>query len=619
MLIKHKLTFNTAIFILSMLAMLALINLSSSALQKDIKTAQKIDQIKVDILQLRRNEKDFIMRKESKYLDKFNQRIAILNTDINKLDKELQSIDVSSAETLQLKQILAEYQQNFTTLVNSQQRIGFDPQSGLYGKLREAVHKAEKVIGEQDYHALSAMLMLRRNEKDFMLRLDDKYVQKFQNNFEKLESIISTSDLPLSQKSMINAALKTYHNAFLDLVKEQRKFGYRADEGLQNEIRNTVHKVDTLSAELVTKIDHAIVDYISFINQLTYIIFALAIIIATLISLFLGKSIISTITLIKDSMVKAAETNDLTINIKSKSNDELAEMADAFNNMMAHFLQLITSVKQTINSVNSATETLVANIQQANSGVASQMQETDMVATAVTQMLATIEEIASNTTDAADKAQHTNHNAGKGMQSVELTIKQISQLTDKLSRSECVVNELAKDSETIGTVLNVIRGIAEQTNLLALNAAIEAARAGEQGRGFAVVADEVRSLASRTQESTKEIEDIIDRLQARTQNIVTLITECRNEGEESSCQADEAGLMLTEIKSDVLNIADMTTAIATAIQEQSAVASEVNHHVVSIRDVAEIASGSARQNEQKSAVLSEQAQTLNNEIQRFTI
>ncbi len=619
MLIKHKLTINTAGFILSMIAMLLLINFSSSSLQKDIQIVQHLGEIEVNILQLRRHEKDFIMRKDVKQLDKFNQRISILNDDLHHISEQLNSIGVSSTEAMQLNKILAEYQQNFTALVNTQQRIGLDSKSGIYGKLTKAVNEAEKAIGDVDYRALSMMLTLRRNEKNFMLRLEDKYVKNFQDNFQKLDNIIYKSYLPHSQKSTINNALKIYHDAFLALVKEQKKLGFRADQGLQNEMRSTVHKVDDILNTLLTKINSAVVEYVSSINQLTYSIFTFAIILGALISWFIGKGVITSITLIKSSMVEAAETNNLTINIKSKSKDELADMANAFNNMIANFQHLIVSVNQTVGSVNSATETLVDNIQQTNTGVASQMQETDMVATAVTEMVATIEEIASNTTDAADKAQQTNKNAGKGMQGVEVTIQQITVLSEKLVESEAVVNELAKDSQTIGSVLDVIRGIAEQTNLLALNAAIEAARAGEQGRGFAVVADEVRSLASRTQESTKEIENIIGTLQTRTQSIVTLMTECRNEGEESSNQAGEAGRMLEEINSDVVNIMDMTTAIATAIQEQSAVASEVNRHIVSIRDVAETASVSAQQNEQMSGELSQQANALTSEIDRFTI
>lgn len=619
MLIKHKLTINTVVFIISMVAMLLLVNFSSSSLQKDIIIAQNIGKIESNVLQLRRNEKDFIMRKQETYLDSFDSKMSNLNKNIDILADELNQMGVYSNEPQQLKKVLAEYQGHFHAVVSTQKRMGFDSKSGFYGKLTKAVNEAATAIGDVDYRALSLMLTLRRSEKNFMLRLDEKYVKEFQVNFKKLDTVIYKSYLPHSQKSIIYKALESYKKAFLSLVKEQKRLGLRVDQGLQKNMKNSVDEVNKLLNTLIIKVDDTVESYVSSVTQLTYLIFSIAILIGTLISAFLGKNIISAITLIKDSMVRAAKDNDLTVKIDSKNKDELADMAEAFNNMISNIQGLIVSVNQTVGSVNSATDSLAANIQQANVGVASQMQETDMVATAITEMVATVEEIASNTTDTADKAQQTNKNAAKGMVGVEATVTQIAILSQKLSESEVVIDELAKDSQTIGSVLDVIRAIAEQTNLLALNAAIEAARAGEQGRGFAVVADEVRSLASRTQESTREIETIIGTLQSRTQNIVALMTECRNEGEESSVQASAAGQMLEEINSDVVNIMDMTTAIATAIQEQSAVAAEVNRYIVSIRDVTETASESAQQNEHLSDDLSQQADALSGEIKRFII
>ena len=192
-------------------------------------------------------------------------------------------------------------------------------------------------------------------------------------------------------------------------------------------------------------------------------------------------------------------------------------------------------------------------------------------------------------------------------------------MSDSLVNASGVVSQLEIDGETIGSVLDVIRAIAEQTNLLALNAAIEAARAGEQGRGFAVVADEVRSLAQRTQESTSEIEGIINTLQQRTQEVVSIMHQCRSQGSESATQATKAGELLGSITLDVQTIMEMSTQIAVAIDEQSQVASEVNKNVVRIRDIAQSASEHAANNAQTSEEVSAQARVLHSAIDKFKV
>jgi len=287
--------------------------------------------------------------------------------------------------------------------------------------------------------------------------------------------------------------------------------------------------------------------------------------------------------------------------------------------MIGNFRNLVKEVDQSVASVNSTTAHLADTIDITNQGIASQTQETDMVASAATQMACTVEEIAHNTHEAANKAKITHKNSENGKSAVDQTIQQIKILSEKLNSSESSVQELAKDSETIASVLDVIRSIADQTNLLALNAAIEAARAGEQGRGFAVVADEVRTLASRTQDSTQEIEKIINTLQEKTKTIVMLMAECLVQGQESAKQASSAGQLLAEINQDVSSINDMNTAIAVAIEEQSQVASEVNKHVVSIRDVAEQSEESVAQTQLMSKELSQQSDILRKELDRFII
>ncbi|MBA6263881.1 MAG: methyl-accepting chemotaxis protein [Colwellia sp.] len=619
MLIKHKLIANTGILVLSMLFMLGLLNFAMSSLGSDIKIAREIGNIETDILQLRRNEKDFLARKELKYFEQFNQQYNALLKDIIVLDSAYKSIGRDLSELEQLRSVVSDYQELFTTLVDAQKEIGLSPKDGLYGLLRSSVHVVEDSIGTNDYKLLSNMLQLRRNEKDFMLRLDEKYVDRWNNAADTFVEDINSSELSADVKVQIIENLSLYQQAFKDFVAGQKRLGFTAKEGVKGDMRKAVHQVDDILDKLVTLSKNEVVAHTKFVDLVAYSVFFVVLIIAIGFAIFVSRSILSGINQLNETMKRVSDTQDLSLSVSTNSNDEVGEMANSFNDMLGKFRNLITAVNLSVDTVHEATDSLSKNIHLANSGVDSQIQQTDMVATAVTEMVATVDEIANNTNAAASKAEATNNNAISGKEGVTQTIAKIDELSEKLRESENIVHELAKDSDTIGSVLDVIRGIAEQTNLLALNAAIEAARAGEQGRGFAVVADEVRTLASRTQDSTQEIETIISSLQGRTKEIVSHMAICRTQGKDSADQASSAGKMLEEITQDVSTIMEMNTAIASAIQEQSTVASEVNKHVVEIRDVAEQAGQISNQNAQMSEELSQQAAVLNKEVSQFKV
>ena len=619
MLIKHKLIANTAILIFAMVLMLVLLTYASNSLQHDIEVAASIGKIESSVLQLRRNEKDFLARKDLKYFNQFEKNIAGLQQQVRSLEQSFSSSGSSLSEFSAMRSVLTKYNQHFKSLTETQQRIGLNPKDGLYGELRNAVHDVEELIGNDNFQLRSEMLQLRRNEKDFMLRLDDKYVDRLKNNAAKLINNVNASDLSATNKSQIIDLLNSYETAFINLVTAQKQLGYHEKMGLLGAMRATVHQVDGILEQLMKKSQQAVEDDASFVDTMAYSIFFIVLVIGLLLAWAISQSILTRITELKKVMEHIAKTNDLTTKVNVSGSDELADMANVFNQMLTSFRHLIVEVNGSVGTLNNATGSLSENIHNANEGVETQMQQTDLVATAVTEMVATVDEIANNTKDAAQKAETTNTNADRGKQGVDQTISQIANLSEKLLDSENVVKELEKESITIASVLDVIRGIAEQTNLLALNAAIEAARAGEQGRGFAVVADEVRTLASRTQDSTQEIETIIGLLQKRTQEIVNLMATCRDQGEESAKQASSAGTMLEEIAQDVSLIMDMNSMIATAIQEQSTVASEVNQHVVMIRDVTEQSGESAKQNEHMSEEISQQAQVLHNEVSRFVV
>mgnify|MGYP003387963631 CR=1 FL=1 len=619
MLIKHKLYANTAVVLVSIIFMLLLLLYAVNSSEKDLDVAHLVGDIKSDVLQLRRNEKDFLARKDLKYFEQFNKNINGLRQSINKLATAFDNMGLASNDTNKLNQIVTKYGQHFTELVELQKRIGLNAKDGLYGDLRSKVHNVEEKIGKNDYFLLSGMLQLRRNEKDFMLRLDEKYVGRLNDNTEKLINNVNVSELSDADKVIVKDFLVAYQTSFSNLVTAQTKLGLTPKSGLLGEMRSTIHQVDDTLKKLISLSYKAVEGHSSSVQTIAIILFVVISLIAIIPATLITRNITTGIDLLKDAMQKIANENDLSQEVKTKSNDELSAMTKVFNQMISNFRNLIVEVNHSVGTVNTATQSLSENIHTTNHGVEQQVQQTDLVATAVTEMVATVDEIATNTNEAASKAELTNKNAEKGREGVSHTIEKIEQLSQNLLESEQVVQELAKDSHTIGSVLDVIRGIAEQTNLLALNAAIEAARAGEQGRGFAVVADEVRTLASRTQDSTQEIEGIIGSLQTRTKQIVEHMASCRLRGQESADQASSAGAMLEEINSDVISIMEMNTMIATAIHEQSAVASEVNKHVVVIRDVAEVAGQSAKQNEHMSEELSQQAVVLNNEVSRFIV
>jgi methyl-accepting chemotaxis protein len=223
MLIKQKLWINTAILVVSMLFMLGLITYSVSSLENDIQINKQIAEVDVLVLQLRRNEKDFLARKQLKYVDKYQQNFTKLRVTIDELDESFRAINQEHVEFEQLRSTLIKYKQHFESIVKVQQDIGLHPKDGLYGQLRAAVHQVERFIADNNFQLLSDMLQLRRNEKDFMLRLDEKYLLKWQDNANLFINHVNASGYEAVIKQQINDSLASYQLAFSNLVKAQKK------------------------------------------------------------------------------------------------------------------------------------------------------------------------------------------------------------------------------------------------------------------------------------------------------------------------------------------------------------------------------------------------------------
>ncbi|AXV66423.1 methyl-accepting chemotaxis protein [Pseudoalteromonas lipolytica] len=618
--IKRRLQLNALVVGLAMIVMLCVIIFESRTMLKLNETIQNAEELDIHELSMRKHEKNFLFYKDVNSLSLFENEYTQLKTKMARLDELLNDLSMNTDKLGEFRRLAKVYYDDFNSVVELQKQIGLHPKDALYGDLRNAVHQVETLLSErEDYRLLTYMLQLRRAEKDFMLRFDTKYLTKFDELVADFESAIKVAELDGNYESQLLALLSTYQTKFKALVDAQVLLGLDLDSGALGKMKQSVEMSDAIVSELTDETKTFVESSASQAQLIALMVFIIASAVVMILVYFTSRSIIQPIERVYHTINEIRRSNDLSISIEQSGKDEVTIMTVDFNSLIGDFKKLIYEVNTALSTLNIATEHLSETTSATSSGMQEQLHEADMVATAATEMQATIQDISHNTEAAAKKAESTNLSAQQGRSEVESTVVQINHLSESLGNASSVVSQLEKDAETIGSVLDVIRGIAEQTNLLALNAAIEAARAGEQGRGFAVVADEVRSLAQRTQDSTQEIESIITTLQGRTREVVSIMQQCRNQGGESAAQATKAGELLRSITEDVQTIMDMSTHIATAIDEQSQVASEVNKNVVRIRDIAQQASGHAVTNAQTSEEVSEQARVLYQAIDKFKV
>lgn len=303
-------------------------------------------------------------------------------------------------------------------------------------------------------------------------------------------------------------------------------------------------------------------------------------------------------------------SGDLTFDIDVQRQDEVGQIMNSLHGVRDRLLDMTSQLGSATQQLSSTAGNMTSVSTHTNDSVQQLHSEADQAATAMNEMTATVQEVAGNIAHTATASQQANQESINGRQVVGDAIEQIRSLADHIDGAAGTIQQLEKDSEAITTVVDVIKGIADQTNLLALNAAIEAARAGEQGRGFAVVADEVRTLASRTQQSTDEINQMVDKLQQGSRYAVEIMSQSREQARASVDQATLAGESLSTIAESVARIEDMSTQIASAAEEQGVVSEEVNRNIIRISDMA----GHAAEDAQHTATASRELESLAGEL-----
>ncbi len=447
-------------------------------------------------------------------------------------------------------------------------------------------------------HGMDAQIELGRAVqafKNYVLRRDDKYIKEFD---EKMKAIKDDIDkyAKLSDGSEETAHVKKaqegvafYEAGFKKLLEEAKETKDiatldKAVKGADKPLSEALDEMDKLSMK---NGDAATARVKAAANRATIIMIVIAMIVVA-ISAFLSFMIISgVLKSVKGvaAIVQKVSGGDLANDVPITSDDEIGDMAKGFNEMMASLRKIATQITGNTSTLATSSEELSQTTNSLNEGAKEQSRQTEQAATAITEVAQTVMDVAQNASAASNSSKEASQIAGEGREKVENTVNGMHQIADTVKEAAATITELGKSSQEIGNIVRTINDIADQTNLLALNAAIEAARAGEQGRGFAVVADEVRKLAERTGKATREIGEMIKKIQGETERSVESMNAGIGEVDKGVKLAEEARIAMGQIVDASNRGTDMIQRIAAAAEQQSAASEEVSANMESIANV----------------------------------
>ncbi|EJL6720872.1 methyl-accepting chemotaxis protein [Vibrio alginolyticus] len=584
MTIRQKLYF---LGVIAILGIVALLGTSSHFENKsnDLNHAIKlVGDLEIRLLNLRRNEKDFLLRSNDKYLNKFDANVDKFIDTEKELANILKSNELPSSQ--QFKQDLLAYQRGFQNLVSAYQRYGLDSKSGLLAGYEQALLEAKQ---RSDHQQLLALVRFDSAVKAGLFNsdlLEGQYAPE----------LIKTGKQLAAQKQVVGVAY---------------------DKGLLGETRALSHAVEEQFETFSTALSSAAAQRDEQMSTIKQVITALILVVIFVLIWQISRSINTRVNSLLGTIRSISETNNMGLRSDLKGQDELFDISHHLNDLLDKLEHLISSTQEKSAQLTASTDNMHRELEGVMEQFHTQTDHTASMATAVQQMVATIGEISESTSVAVEGVHQAANNAEQGRGVVEATVINIGQLTTILSNSQQSIGSLNQHVDKIGGAVNIIQEIAEQTNLLALNAAIEAARAGEQGRGFAVVADEVRALASRTHQSTEEITRVVADIQTQMSTVVADIDQCNDQGQQTLNASEKLDSSLQQIITDMHSIQGNSERIASAIEEQGIVMNQVSGSITELNAISENNMQSAQECLHEVNSVSAQAHDMDEAVAQF--
>ncbi|WP_039978066.1 methyl-accepting chemotaxis protein [Vibrio jasicida] len=584
MTIRHKLYSLGVIAILGIVTLLATSSHFANQSQELNHAIKLVGDLEIRLLNLRRNEKDFLLRGNNKYLDKFDGNVDKFLSTEQELAGVLNRYDLPSSH--QFKQDLLSYQAGFQKLVAAYERFGLDDQSGLLAPYQQALSEAKITANHEQVIALTQF---------------DELVKAGEVN----ESLLQGLYVP--------ALIESAHQ----LSAQKRTIGVAYNKGLLGETRALSHTVEeqfkTFSSALTNAAQER--DTQNAIVKQSITVLVLVVIFALIMQI--SRSINLRVSSLLATIKNISESNNMGLRSELKGKDELVDISHHLNDLLDKLEHLIHGTQEKSAQLSASTDNMHRELEGVMEQFHAQADHTSSMATAVQQMVATIGEISESTSVAVEGVHQAASNAEQGRTVVETTVTNVGQLTGILSNSQQSIGSLNEHVAKIGGAVNIIQDIAEQTNLLALNAAIEAARAGEQGRGFAVVADEVRALASRTHQSTEEITRVVSDIQSQMSMVVSDIDQCNDQGQQTLSASGQLDSSLQQIIADMNAIQGNSERIASAIEEQGIVMNQVSDSITELNVISENNMQSAQECLHEVNSVSAQAHDMDDAVAKF--